>query len=200
MRQDADGGALGVCPSCGIPYAWSAAESADLAEPGAVAAPTEKSRRAKVVERGRGGSGTAAEKAMRDTLVSALVLALGCFMPLMSVPIVGSISATQLRFSDGYILLALAACAVWLAHTGKFKQVRWPGWAALVLVVVNFVVVLVRVQQMKGQVRADLQGNPFGGMAELLMQSVQLQWGWLPLVVGALGLVAVGHGKRLPLG
>lgn len=137
---------------------------------------------------------------MRDTLVSALVLALGCFMPLMSVPIVGSISATQLRFSDGYILLALAACAVWLAHMGKFKQVRWPGWAALVLVVVNFVVVLVRVQQMKGQVRADLQGNPFGGMAELLMQSVQLQWGWLPLVVGALGLVAVGHGKRLPLG
>jgi hypothetical protein len=141
----------------------------------------------------------AADDGVVDTMLFAIVLALGCFMPLMSAPIVGSVTATQLRFSDGYILLALAALAVWLAYSGKVRAVRWPGIFAAFIVVLNFAVVIYRVQEVKADVRSQLAGNPFAGLAEAMIQSVQLQWGWVPLMVGAIGLVAVGYGKRLPL-
>ncbi|AUN95428.1 hypothetical protein C0099_11105 [Pseudazoarcus pumilus] len=136
---------------------------------------------------------------MRDVVISALVLAVGCFAPLMSVPLVGSITATQLRFSDGYVLLALAGLAVWFAYSDKVRLVRWPGWAALGIVTFDFVALFMRVQQAKTDMQANLEGNPFAGIAEAMAQSIQLQWGWVPLFAGAIGLVLVGHGRRLPV-
>lgn len=50
------------------------------------------------------------------------------------------------------------------------------------LVVLKFVVVLVRVHQMKSQMRADMHGNTSARLAEL-MRSVRLQWGYLPQLV-----------------
>jgi hypothetical protein len=35
-----------------------------------------------------------------------------------------------------------------------------------------------------------LAGNPFRGIADVAMQSVQIQWGWAVLIVGAGFLIA----------
>lgn len=204
-RQEADGGSLAVCPKCDMPYEWSAAgarvpAARDVSKEEARAMARALAPGPRAVS-GRAGDGrpAAADDGVADTMLFAIVLALGCFVPLMSVPIVGSVTATQLRFSDGYILLALAALAVWLAYSGKVRAVRWPGFLAAAIVVLNFAVVIYRVQEVKAEVRSQLAGNPFTGLAEAMIQSVQLQWGWVPLMVGAIGLVAVGYGKRLPL-
>lgn len=176
-RQDSDGGALGVCPKCDMPYEWAAAR---------VAVPKKAERKP-------------ASDGVVDTIIFAIVLALGCFLPLMSVPIVGSVTATQLRFSDGYVLLALAGVAVWLAHSGKVATVRVPGFLAVFIVFANFAAIVYEVQTVKADMRKELVGNPFAGLAEAMVNSMQLQLGWVPLAVGAIGLVAVGYGKRLPI-
>ena len=199
-RQEADGGSPAVCPKCDMPYEWSAsgARAPVVREaPEEAQAASARTRAVRGVAADRRPA--AADDGVVDTMLFAIVLALGCFMPLMSAPIVGSVTATQLRFSDGYILLALAALAVWLAYSGKVRAVRWPGIFAAFIVVLNFAVVIYRVQEVKADVRSQLAGNPFAGLAEAMIQSVQLQWGWVPLMVGAIGLVAVGYGKRLPL-
>jgi len=36
----------------------------------------------------------------------------------------------------------------------------------------------------------SLAGNPFRGIADLAMQSIQIQWGWAVLIVGAGFLIA----------
>lgn len=37
---------------------------------------------------------------------------------------------------------------------------------------------------------SELAGNPFSGIADMAMQSVQLQWGWALLVIGAALVIA----------
>lgn len=38
--------------------------------------------------------------------------------------------------------------------------------------------------QARADMELDLAGNPFRGLADITIQSVQLQWGWALLVVG----------------
>ncbi|WP_123785250.1 hypothetical protein [Pseudazoarcus pumilus] len=193
VRQESDAGSLAVCPRCNVPYLWSAGEASQGDE--AEAPP----RSVRATRLRKNAAATGEPQGVRDVVISALVLAVGCFAPLMSVPLVGSITATQLRFSDGYVLLALAGLAVWFAYSDKVRLVRWPGWAALGIVTFDFVALFMRVQQAKTDMQANLEGNPFAGIAEAMAQSIQLQWGWVPLFAGAIGLVLVGHGRRLPV-
>ena len=37
---------------------------------------------------------------------------------------------------------------------------------------------------------AELRGNPFRGLADMTLQSVQLQWGWALLIIGAVLIIA----------
>jgi len=41
----------------------------------------------------------------------------------------------------------------------------------------------------KSEMELSLQGNIFGDLANLAIQSVQLQWGWLILIAGAILLL-----------
>lgn len=117
--------------------------------------------------------------------VGAGLLAIGPFMPVVSVPIVGNLNLFNGGEGDGIILLVLAGIGAVLAYLGKTRHVLWPGLAAAAMLLYG----LVRFQQLKSQMRADmdsdLEDNPFKGLAELAIESVQLQWGWFPLVAGA---------------
>ena len=44
--------------------------------------------------------------------------------------------------------------------------------------------------QAKADMESELAGNPFRGLADMAMQSVQLQWGWALLIVGAALVIA----------
>jgi hypothetical protein len=44
--------------------------------------------------------------------------------------------------------------------------------------------------EVKAQMQEKLSNNPFKGIADVAMQSVQIQWGWAVLVVGAVLLIA----------
>ena len=52
--------------------------------------------------------------------------------------------------------------------------------------------------QMKAQVETDLKDNPFRGLADLAIQSVQLEWGWAVLVIGVALLIATAAMKDRP--
>ena len=47
-----------------------------------------------------------------------------------------------------------------------------------------------RISEARTEMQSDLAGNPFGGIANAAMQSVQIQWGWAVLVVGAVLIIA----------
>jgi hypothetical protein len=52
-----------------------------------------------------------------------------------------------------------------------------------------------KMSQATRQMETELKDNPFRGLADLAVQSVQLEWGWAVLVIGIVLLIAVAAMK-----
>ena len=127
----------------------------------------------------------------------AAVMALGAFLPIVSLPIVGSLNYFNNGEGDGIFIVILAVVAAVLTFLGQYKFLWIPG--ALSLAFLTFA--LVRFMQVVNEAKADLTssliGNPFAGLAEGLMGAVQLQWGWLVLFMGAMAITAAPFVGRI---
>ena len=129
-------------------------------------------------------------------LTGSAVLALGAFVPIVSLPIVGSINFFNNGQGDGIFIVLLAAVAAILTVLGQYKFLWIPGSLSLVLLIFT----LTRFLQVVNDARADLTnslaGNPFAGLAEGLMGTIQLQWGWMLLFLGSLAIVSAPFVNR----
>jgi hypothetical protein len=123
----------------------------------------------------------------------AALLAAGLFTPIVTMPIIGSVSlfgnGTNLIAID---LLLIAVVAAALAAKGRLRDVLWPGIAANGILLYEFGSLQYRLSQMRETLGKELQGNPFAGLAQGAMSAVQVQWGWLVLAGGAGLLVYAG--------
>lgn len=118
---------------------------------------------------------------------SALLL-LGVFTPIVSVPILGSVTYFMNGRGDGTIVLVLAVVSVALTLAKRYKWLWLTGLGSLGVMIFTFVNFQLEMSKAKSQMAIELRGNPFRGFADLAFQSVQLQWGWGVLLIGA-GLV-----------
>ena len=128
-------------------------------------------------------------------LAGGVILLLGVFLPIVSMPIAGSISVFSSGRVDGYILLGLAIISLILAFINNIKPLRITGGISLLIVVIDFIYLLYKLNSIKGDVSDKLKGNPFGGMAEAMMSTVQIQYGWVFLFIGSLLLVYVAFAR-----
>jgi len=121
-------------------------------------------------------------------IAGALVLFVGAFMPIVSLPVVGNMNYFQNGAGDGVIIVLFAGVTVLAVWLKRYALLWVTGVGSLLLLAYTFV----RIQSALGTMRSDMEknlaGNPFRGIGEAMMQSVQLQWGWAVLVIGA-GLV-----------
>jgi len=126
---------------------------------------------------------------MKDTktlaLIGAAVLFVGAFMPIVSMPIVGSINYFNNGKGDGVFILLIAGITAALALTGRTRHTLWTGSAALVMLGVTFIRFQSGMSEMRTRMDTELAGNPFRGLAEAAVGAVQLQWGWAVLLLGA---------------
>jgi hypothetical protein len=121
-------------------------------------------------------------------LLGSALLAIGVFLPLVSVPIVGSLNYFRNGTGDGLIMLVIAATAVGFALTGRENYIFFAGLASVALLLFTFINLQARLAEMKAQMDEQLTGNPFRGLADMAYDSIQMQWGWAVLLLGA-GLI-----------
>ena len=131
-------------------------------------------------------------------VAGAATLFVGVFLPIVSLPIVGAQNYFQNGRGDGTILLFIAGVALLATLAKRFAWVSIAGIVSLALLAYTFIAFRSRIAEMRAAMDRDLADNPFKGIGEAMMQSVQLQWGWAVLVVGALLLCAAGVGKAAP--
>jgi hypothetical protein len=117
-------------------------------------------------------------------LGGAALLIVGLFCPIVTLPFLGNVNL----FNDGSNLVALSILALAvisgaMAVNTREKDVFWPGIAAGVVLAYQFATLQYRLSQMRSNM-ADLEGNPFAGVAKAAAGTVQLQWGWLILALG----------------
>ena len=121
-------------------------------------------------------------------VVGSIVLFVGVFMPLFSVPIVGNVNYFQNGKGDGVVIIILAGISLFLALTDRFKGLLITGILSLAMMGFTFF----NFQYRMSQARAEMSKseNIFKGLGEKMLETVQLQWGWAILIVGAGMLIA----------
>lgn len=128
-------------------------------------------------------------------LIGSALLFLGAFAPIVSIPFAGNQNYFQNGRGDGVVIVILAAISAVLALTGRLRGLWITGLASLAVVIFTFINFEVRISEMKSKMSTELADNPFRGLADLAVGSVQLQWGWAILVVGALLLLGAAASR-----
>lgn len=143
-----------------------------------------------------GGAGTAEAGTLGQDeiigLVGAGLLFVGVFLPLISAPVVGPLNYFQNGTGDGVIVLLMAAITAYMCFMQKTRLLVWPGGISLAMLAFTFINFQVQLGSATDQMQRDLEGNPFQGLGELAMQSVQMQWGWPVLILGGILVFAAG--------
>ena len=129
-------------------------------------------------------------------MVGAGLLFVGVFLPIVSLPLIGNINYFMNGRGDGLIVLVLALIAAGLAVADKVRHVVWPGALSLAVLTFSFVRFQSGMAEMRARMDADLAGNPFRGLADAAVNSIQIQWGWAVLAVGAGLLIYAGFAAR----
>jgi uncharacterized protein YjbI with pentapeptide repeats len=132
-------------------------------------------------------------------ILGALLLFIGVFTPLVRLPVVGSINALRNGSGDGIILIALAFASLVFIFRKTYQWLWVSGVGAGATIILNFLVLQFRISEIKSNIDQELQGNPFRGLADIAAQSIQIEWGWGLLFVGAVLIVASAYLKKAVL-
>ncbi len=121
---------------------------------------------------------------------SALLL-LGAFLPAVSVPMLGSISYFDNGKGDGVFIIVLALASFVLAARKRDRFLLYTGSAAAALVLAGMIYLMFMIEFLKKELATDASGLA-GVFAGALTNTIQLQWGWALLLLGALLVTSAG--------
>lgn len=130
-------------------------------------------------------------------LAGSVLVVLGCFAPLVQVPVIGSVNYFANGHGDGVFAMGLAAIAAVLALAGRPRWAIIPGILQLALITFTFVSLYQRLAALGPAADAQLAGNPFKDVAGAIVRSAGFSWGWVPLYLGAVLTVLNGPLARL---
>lgn len=123
-------------------------------------------------------------------LVGSAILFIGVFMPIVSIPLAGNINYFQNGKGDGVIIIILSILSFFFIFKNEFKKLWYTGIGSISVLAFTFINFQLKMSKMKSDMEATLSGNPFRGLADMAMQSVQIQWGWAVLIIGAAFVIA----------
>ena len=135
-------------------------------------------------------------------LGGAGALLLGFFCPILRLPIIGSISylgfmglmvregAVSEMTISGFLVIAAIVVAL-IAAVAKQRQVFWvPGIASCLAAVLTIGKYFWLQGEMASKMKKDLDGNPFAGLAQAMVQAVSLDFGIGVIVIGTALMIA----------
>jgi hypothetical protein len=123
-------------------------------------------------------------------LIGSIILFVGVFTPIVSIPFVGNMNYFQNGKGDGIIVLIFAVITLIMVLAKNYKSLWYTGIGSLCVLLFTFINFQLKMSDIKADMESKLAGNPFRGFADIAMQSVQLQWGWALLIVGAAFVIA----------
>jgi hypothetical protein len=129
--------------------------------------------------------------------VGTFLLFIGVFLPIMEIPIVGSVDYFRDGEGDGVIVLLFSLISLGIIFLNKYKFLLYTGIASLITILVTFADITVKMNEIKDEYAADMEGNPFGFVGDAMLESISYSWGWLVLIAGAALLIYVAVSKKL---
>jgi hypothetical protein len=130
-------------------------------------------------------------------ITGTVLVVLGVFTPVVSLPIVGTVSLFSNGSENGIAVLFLAIASIVCMLRGIYPWVYGTGLGLLLIVGGVFARLSSTIATLKSNAERELSGNPFRGLADAAMASVQLQWGWVILFLG-IGMVLTSAYLKKP--
>lgn len=122
-------------------------------------------------------------------VAGAGLMAFGTFLPILSLPLVGSQNFFQNGQGDGVIVVALAATTGAMAFSKAVRFAWIPAGLAGAVTAYTLVNLMSLISEVQSDLETSLEGNPFAGLAQGLAGTVQVQWGWMVMLAGAAAAV-----------
>lgn len=123
-------------------------------------------------------------------LGGALIMASGTLFPIVKMPIVGSMNYIAGGKGDGIVVLG-RAIAIVLAGLYAYRRTAAALGVAALCIMGHTLVGLLAILE-KARSAPVPKNNPFSGLGNILINSVGIEWGWLPLIGGALAVIVAG--------
>jgi len=123
-------------------------------------------------------------------ILGAGVILVGSFLPLVSVPLYGSMNYFRNGKGDGVVVVILAVLSLGAVLFKKYLMPLISGAVTLAMLAYSYWSLAAKISETKISMAKDMAGNPFGGLAMATVDAVQLQWGWAVLIIGALLLIS----------
>lgn len=122
-------------------------------------------------------------------LIGSILLILGAFSPIVRIPIVGQMNYINSGHGDGILILALGIISIILVLFKKYNPLVSTGITTLGTLGFTYFNIDNLIKKSHAQLTRDLQGNPFKGIAEGIINSVQIEWGFAVIIIGAILLI-----------
>lgn len=114
------------------------------------------------------------------------LITIGVFLPFVKFPIIGSLNYFRNGEGVGTILLILAFGSLLFIFIDKMKWLWITGGGSALTLFYTLYNFKVRMNEVKGEIDTSLEGNPFKGITDVMIQSVQLEVGVPVLIIGIL--------------
>lgn len=131
-----------------------------------------------------GGHITRINDAQRIGFLGVGLLMFGTFCPIISLPFKGTLSYYHTEPQAGIMLLGLSLVSVICLIKKQSSWLYGTGLWLLLLVIGPFLHYQGKLTQIKAEAARELAGNPFRRLADLAIESAELQWGWVVLFLG----------------
>lgn len=120
----------------------------------------------------------------QQILAGAGLMAFGTFLPIVSLPLVGSQNYFQNGQGDGVLIVAMAVITAGMAFSKAVRFAWIPAGVAGGLLLYTLVNLMSLISDIQADIESSLEGNPFAGLAQGLAGTIQLQWGWMVMLAG----------------
>jgi len=131
-------------------------------------------------------------------LVGSALLFVGVFAPILNMPIYGSVNYFQNGKGDGVAIIVLSILSVFSILDKKYYWLWVTGLISLGFLLFSFLDIQAKLDALKQGVATDLAGNPFAGIVQLAVRSIQIQWGWALLVLGSVLIIGAASIEETP--
>lgn len=122
-------------------------------------------------------------------IIGALLLIIGVFLPVISVPMLGQLSLFNNGRSDGAIILALSILCFIIIFFQQFRAILIISFVILSILGYDLYQFKSTLNKVRQETSAALDGNPFQGLGNAMIDSIQLQYGWAVLFIGCIILI-----------
>lgn len=120
----------------------------------------------------------------KAAISGSALLIVGVFLPILSVPILGSIDYFRGGEGDGVVILALGIVSLVLALTKKYKGLIVTSALSIGMLGFTLVNFYLKMSEMKAEYAKTMGDNPFAGLGQMAMETIKLEWGWVVLIAG----------------